>query len=137
MQAVRRQPVAAGGVLARAGRLLPLAAALVTLCTFAYGFVARASGERLGASLAPLLAQWRPVVVLTALPAVVVLAAALPIATRLRSPRVSPAWFALAALTLGLVLRLALGIARRGQDELWSVFQIGRPEAASEYLPAL
>jgi methylthioxylose transferase len=137
MQAVRRQPLTPGRGLARAGRLLPVAGAVVALGTIAYGFGARASGERLGASLAPLLAQWRPVAHATALPAMLALTPALAVAPRMRSPRVSPAWFAAAALGLGLALRLSLGIARRGPEELYSVFQIGKPEAASEYLPAL
>src|SRR5215218_2059026 len=58
-------------------------------------------------------------------------------APRLRSGRVRPGQFALAALGLGLALRLALGMARGGADGLYAVYELGNHEAASEYLPAL
>jgi methylthioxylose transferase len=116
---------------------LPAGVALVAAATIGYGLAARASGTRLGASLAPFLADWAPAVRTSALPAVVLLAAGVLAAPRLRSASVSPLRFALAALGLGLALRLALGMARRGADGLWAVYQLGNHEAASEYLPAL
>jgi methylthioxylose transferase len=38
---------------------------------------------------------------------------------------------------VGVGLRLGLGVARDGLAGLYDVFQLGQPEAASEYLPAL
>jgi methylthioxylose transferase len=58
-------------------------------------------------------------------------------ASRLRSARVAPWQFALAALGVGLALRVALGAARRGPEGLYAVFELGNHEAANEYLPAL
>ncbi len=121
----------------RPERRLPAAVAALAAATLAYGWVATASGERLGASLAPLLASWSPVLRPSALPAALLLIAAVALTPRLCSARVSPAAFA--ALTLGcaLVLRVALGVARRGVDGLYGVYELGRPESANEYLPAL
>jgi hypothetical protein len=116
---------------------LPAGVALLVGGTFAYGLAARASGVRLGASLAPLLAAWSPVLRPSAIPAVLVLAAAVAAAPVLRSRRLSPPAFALAALGIGLALRVALGTARRGLEGLYAVYEIGNPEADSEYLPAL
>ncbi|MGH2716665.1 MAG: hypothetical protein ACRDM7_22815, partial [Thermoleophilaceae bacterium] len=50
---------------------------------------------------------------------------------------VAPWQFALAALGLGLALRLALGSAREGVGGLYAVYELGNHEADSEYLPAL
>jgi methylthioxylose transferase len=105
--------------------------------TVAVGLAARANGVRLGAGLAPFLADWRPLLRPSAIPAAGLLTAAVVVAPRLRSVRVAPWQFALAALGLGLALRLALGSARGGLDGLYSVYQLGNHEAASEYLPAL
>jgi methylthioxylose transferase len=116
---------------------LPAAVAAVAGATLAVGWIARANGVSLGAGLAPLLADWRPVLRASALPAIVLLAAGVVVAPRLRSARLRPWQFALAALGLGLGLRLALGMARRGADGLYAVFELGNHEAASEYLPAL
>jgi methylthioxylose transferase len=116
---------------------LPVAVAVLVGGTFAYGLAAKASGVRLGASLAPLLAGWSPALRPSAIPAVLVLGAAVAAAPALRSRRFSPAVFALAALGLGLALRLALGFARRGIEGLYAVYEIGQNEAANEYLPAL
>jgi methylthioxylose transferase len=116
---------------------LPAGAAVLVAATFAYGLAATASGERLGSSLAPLLAAWSPVLRPAALPAVVLLGAGVAGAAALRSPRIGPWGFALLTLGYGLSLRLALGAARRGLEGLYAVYQFGNNEAASEYLPAL
>jgi methylthioxylose transferase len=105
--------------------------------TVAVGLTARANGVRLGAGLAPFLADWRPELRPTALPAAAVVAAGVLAAPRLRSARVRPWQFALAALGLGLALRVAFGSARGGVDGLYAVYELGNHEAASEYLPAL
>jgi hypothetical protein len=116
---------------------LPLGVFAVAASTVAYGFAARADGAQLGASLAPFLWDWRPRLELSALPAVILLAAAVPLASRLLAARSGPLRFAAAAFALGLALRLALGSARGGLDGLWAVYELGNHEAASEYLPAL
>ncbi len=116
---------------------LPAGAFTLAAATIAFGFASRAEGARLGTTLAPFAWEWRPAAALTAIPAAVVVAGALAVAPRLRAPALRPWAFALATLALGLALRVALGTVRRGPDELWSVFAIGRPEAANEYLPAL
>jgi hypothetical protein len=105
--------------------------------TVAVGLTARANGVRLGAGLAPFLADWRPLLPPSAIPAAALLTAAALAAPRLCSARVAPWRFALAALGLGLALRLALGSARSGLDGLYAVYELGNHEAASEYLPAL
>jgi hypothetical protein len=116
---------------------LPAGAAALAGATIAYGLVARAGDVRLGASLAPFLADWAPAVRPSAVPAAVLLAGGILAARRIQEARVGPYRFALAALGLGVVLRLALGIVRRGPDGLYAVFELGNHEAASEYLPAL
>ena len=59
-------------------------------------------------------------------------------APRLLAPRVSPWAFALAALGLTLVLRLALAAGRTGTEAWSAVFDPARSfEANNEYLPAL
>jgi hypothetical protein len=109
----------------------------VAAATIAYGFAARANGSELGASMAPFLWDWRPTLRVSALPGVALLGVGASIAPRLRAGTVGPTAFAGATLALGLALRVALGSARGGIDGLWSVFQLGNHEAASEYLPAL
>src|SRR5919109_3915996 len=116
---------------------LPAGVAAMAAATIAYGWTARANGVRLGAGLAPLLAAWEPVVRPTALPAVALLALGVLAARYVRSDRLSAWQFALVALALGLALRLALGIARDGVGGLYAVYELGRNEAANEYLPAL
>jgi methylthioxylose transferase len=116
---------------------LPTGVAALAAATVAFGWIARANGVRLGAGLAPLLADWRPVVQPSALPAVALLAGGALAAPRLCSARLRTWQFALAALGLGLALRLALGVARRGVDGLYAVYELGNHEAANEYLPAL
>ena len=121
----------------RAELALPIAVAVVSVATVAFGLSAQASGERLGAGLAPFLADWRPLLRPSAIPAAVLLAGGVALAPRLRSAGLGPWQFAALTLALGLGLRLALGIARGGPDELYGVYEIGNFEAASEYLPAL
>ena len=117
--------------------LVPAAGFALAAATIGYGFMARADGTRLGASLAPFLWDWRPSLRTSALPAAVLLALGVWLAPRLRAPALRPWVFAGAALVLGLALRLALGSARGGVDGLWAVYEIGNHEAANEYLPAL
>ena len=117
--------------------LVPAAGLALTAGTIAYGFVARAEGTRLGASLAPFLWDWRPRLSASALPATALLATGVWLAPRLRAPAVRPWVFAAATLALGLALRPALGSARGGVDGLWAVYEVGNNEAANEYLPAL
>src|ERR671922_407241 len=116
---------------------LPLGVTAIAAVTVAYGWTARANGVRLGAGLAPLLADWEPVVRVSALPAVALLAVGVVGAPRLRSERIPPWLFALVGFCLGLALRVALGIARQGADGLYAVYELGNNEAANEYLPAL
>jgi methylthioxylose transferase len=116
---------------------VPALGLAIVAVTVAVGLTARANGVRLGAGLAPFLADWRPLLRPSALPAAVLLAGAVLAAPRLRSTRVAPWQFALAALSLGLALRVALGSARGGLDGLYSVYDIGMHEGANEYLPAL
>src|SRR5918996_1536435 len=117
--------------------LVPAAGLALTAGTIAYGFVARAEGTRLGASLAPFVWDWRPTLSASALPATALLATGVWLAPRLRAPAVRPWVFAAATLALGLALRPALGSARGGVDGLWAVYEVGNNEAANEYLPAL
>src|ERR687891_1812044 len=117
--------------------LVPAAGLALAAGTIAYGFVARAEGTRLGASLAPFLWDWRPTLSASALPATALLATGVWLAPRLRAPAVRPWVFAAATLALGLALRPALGSARGGVDGLWAVYEVGNNEAANEYLPAL
>ena len=134
--------VEAGSDALRAGHRraevwLPAGVAALAAGTIAYGLAVTVSGTRLGASLAPFLAEWAPVVRPSAIPAVALLALGVALAPRLSSTRIRPHRFALTALGLGLALRLGLGVARRGAAGLYAVYALGRPEAASEYLPAL
>ena len=116
---------------------LPVAGLAIVGATFAWGLAAKASGTRLGASLAPLLADWAPVVRPSALPAALLLVAGVALAPALLARSVRAWQFALAILAYGLALRVALGSARRGIEGLYAVFELGNHEAASEYLPAL
>jgi methylthioxylose transferase len=133
--------VATTRAIGRAGRgaelWLPAGVFAVALATIAYGWTARAAGVELGASLAPFLWDWRPALGSGALPAAALLAGGVALAPRIAAPAVRPLTFAAATLALGLSLRIALGTARRGPEELWAVYQLGNHEAASEYLPAL
>jgi hypothetical protein len=116
---------------------LPAAVAVVVAVTVAYGLISTASGQRLGTGLAPFAGSLVPRAAALAIPAAALLAAAAAFAPRLRNPAVGAVRFAATIFLLGLGLRLALGVARDGIPGLYEVFQLGHPEAASEYLPAL
>jgi hypothetical protein len=109
----------------------------IVACTFAFGLAATASGERLGASLAPLLADWEPVLRPDVIPSALLLLGGVLAAPKLAVARLTPWRFAVVLLGYGLALRVALGAARDGVHGLYAVYQIGNHEAASEYLPAL
>jgi hypothetical protein len=116
---------------------LPIAVGAVVTATAAYGLTATALGEHLGTGLAPFAGGWAPRAGPLAVLAAAVIAGAVAVAPRLRSPALGPVRFAAAVFGLGLGLRLAVGVAREGVPGLYGVFQLGQPEAASEYLPAL
>ena len=117
--------------------VLPIAAGALVTATVAYGLTSTALGEHLGTGLAPFAGGWAPRAGPLAVPAAGFLAGAAVLAPRLRGASIGPLRFAAAVFGLGLGLRLALGVAREGVPGLYGVFQLGRPEAASEYLPAL
>jgi len=105
--------------------------------TLAYGWVVAAGGHDLGTPTPPLLYSWRPEAAPYALAAAAVLVAGVAAAQRLRAAAISARVFALGALVLGLVLRLAVGAARGGVDGWWAAYQVPGGEGANEYLPAL
>ncbi len=116
---------------------LPHAVAATCAATVAFGAVARASGEDLGAPLAPFFASWDPSIGFSALPVAALLGAAALAAPRLRDAPKSAFGFAASAFALALASRMALALARGGGAErLWAVFSTA-PEAQREYLPAL
>src|SRR3954454_1646392 len=117
-------------------RFLPHAITSACAVVIGVGVVERGAGRSLGAPLAPFFAHWRPQAVLLALPCVLLMAAAVVYARRLRERPVSPVAFAAATYGLALALRLALAAARGG-PERWSAVFGTDPEAAHEYLPAL
>ncbi|MCA1656604.1 MAG: hypothetical protein LC713_02665, partial [Actinobacteria bacterium] len=115
---------------------LPRGVAAAVGATLLAGLAARASGERLGTPLAPFMASLEPQA--TGLAPLVALAFALGVAFApgLLARPARPRAFAVAALGLTLVLRLALAAARGGTAQWEEVFASSR-EAAHEYLPAL
>lgn len=128
------QPGVARAVRAR-GLTVPVLGAALIAATVAWGLIALATGTQLGSATPPLLYRWRPEVdPLAAVGAVVVVGATLA-APRLRS--LSPARFALAALALGVGLRLGVAVSRDGLDGVYGVYRVPGFEGASEYLPAL
>ncbi len=129
---VRRAAFAGGPEL-----WVPAAGAALAVGTVAYGLLATARGADLGAELAPFFWEWRPDLEPTALPAVAIAAGTAALAPGLRSPSIGPVRFALATLAVGLALRMAFGAARNGVTGLYEVYEIGKLEAANEYLPAL
>jgi len=95
-------------------------------------------GGELGTPDPPFFLFWRPLAsgwVLLALGAFVL--ALLAAARELRTPALSPAAFALAALLLTLGLRLALATARSGPAAWDAVYTTTSSEGQNEYLPAL
>jgi methylthioxylose transferase len=119
--------------------IVPPAAAVVAAATVAVGlYVRRATDTPLGVPYPPALGNWVPDADPLLAVSVACFAAAVAGAPRLLSPRV-PAWaFALAALGLTLVLRLALAAGRGGTGAWSAVFDPAESaEAKNEYLPAL
>jgi hypothetical protein len=117
--------------------VVPVVGAAVAAATVVFGLLASAAGTELGTPLPPFLVSWDPGAGIFAAPAAAAVAGSVWIAPKLRSRRLSPPAFAVAALSLGLALRLALGVARDGLPGLYTVYELGHYEAASEYLPAL
>ena len=92
-------------------------------------------GYWFGAPLAPLYLYPGVRVDALAAPAALALGASAWLALRLRAAALRPAVFALGALALGLVARLALALVRDGTAGWLSA--LGRGDAQNEYLPAL
>ena len=119
-----------------ARQLLPHGVAAACALTIGVGLAIHASGTTLGAALPPFNASWDPDAAPHAVAAVAAFAAAVLAAPHLLGRPRSPFGFAVVALGLGLVLRLALGASRDG-TERWSAVFGSDVEAANEYLPAL
>jgi hypothetical protein len=118
-------------------RYVPYLVTAAGATTVAAGAFARASGDDLGAPLAPFFASWAPRIGWVALPVGVLLAGAAVLAPRLATGSASPASFAAGALGLSLLTRVAVALASGGGTErLWAVFSTDA-EAQREYLPAL
>ncbi|HEX4307773.1 MAG TPA: hypothetical protein VHZ54_17185 [Solirubrobacterales bacterium] len=108
------------------------------LLTLAVGLVAKAAGAEWGAPAQPLVVFLRPALSTWALPAAVVLAAALYVGLRLRRAAVGPWGFAAASFGLTLATRLALNVFRGGPGALDQVFVVApKGEGRTEILPAL
>jgi hypothetical protein len=119
---------------------VPLAVCGGALLTVAVGLAAKAAGLDWGAPAQPLVVFLRPALSTWALPAALVLAAALYGAIRLArsGTAVGPAGFAAAAFALALVTRLALNVFRGGPGALDQPFVVGRAgEGRTEFLPGL
>jgi hypothetical protein len=111
------------------------AGALVTL---AVGLVAKAAGAEWGTPAQPLTVFLRPALSTWALPAALVLAAALLAAIRLHRAAIGAAGFAAATFALTLATRLALNVFRGGPGALDQVFVVApKGEGRTEFLPAL
>jgi methylthioxylose transferase len=123
-----------------AGSLVPILVCGGALLTLAVGLSAKAAGLDWGTPAQPLVVFLRPALSTWALPAALVLAAALYAALRLHRADVAvgPAWFAAATFGLTLATRLALNVFRGGPGALDQVFVVGRKgEGRSEFLPGL
>jgi len=124
----------------RAPLLVPVLVIGGALLTLAVGLVAKAAGVDWGTPAQPLTVFLRPALSTWALPAALVLAAALYLAGRLHraGDAVGPAGFAAAAFALTLTTRLALNVFRGGPGALDQPFVVGRAgEGRTEFLPAL
>jgi hypothetical protein len=136
-------PPSASPADARRPRATVLVPALIcggALLTLAVGLTAKAAGIDWGAPAQPLVVFLRPALSTWALPAGVVLLAALLGAGRLlrAGTRVSPLAFAAATFALGLATRLALNVFRGGPGALEQVFVVApKGEGRTEFLPAL
>jgi hypothetical protein len=118
--------------------VVPLLVCGGALLTLAVGLVAKAAGLDWGAPAQPLVVFLRPALSTWALPAALVLAAALYGAVRLARARVGPFGFAAATFGLALATRLALNVFRGGPGALEQPFVVGRAgEGRTEFLPAL
>ncbi|HEV2753897.1 MAG TPA: hypothetical protein VGV36_08705, partial [Solirubrobacteraceae bacterium] len=119
------------------GHALPLAVAAVCALTVAVGWTARALGVVWGTPLQPFLGTFGFEVSPWAAPGAVVLALCAWQAVRLAPPgAIAPGGFALWALALALISRLAVNVARMGPQG-WSDMYSIAAESANEYLPAL
>ena len=122
----------------RAEVLVPALVCGGALLTLAVGLAAKAAGVHWGTPAQPLTVFLRPALSTWALPAALVLAAALAGALRLRRASVGPAAFAAATFGLTLVTRLALNVFRAGPVALERPFVVGRAgEGRTEFLPGL
>lgn len=137
-------PAPAGGhsrpAPTRWGMWVPILVCGGALLTLAVGLAAKAAGFDWGAPAQPLVVFLRPALSTWALPAALVLAAALYGAARLHraGTTVGPAAFATAAFGLTLVTRLALNVFRGGPGALDQPFVVGRAgEGRTEFLPGL
>ena len=129
----------AGAGAPRITRALPWVAAAAAVATVVVGlYVRRATDTPLGTPYPPFVGGWLPAAHPLLAVSVACFAAAVVLAPRLLAPRVPPWAFALAALGLTLVLRLALAAGRTGTEAWGAVFDPARSfEANNEYLPAL
>lgn len=121
------------------GLLIPLLVCGGALLTLAVGLVAKAAGADWGAPAQPLVVFLRPALSTWALPAAIVLAAALYGAVGLhRAEAVGRVAFAAATFGLTLATRLALNVFRGGPRALEQVFVVApKGEGRTEFLPAL
>jgi methylthioxylose transferase len=123
-----------------AGFWVPILVCGGALLTLAVGLVAKAGGVNWGAPEQPLVVVLRPALSTWAVPAALVLVAALYAAARLlhAGRTVRPAAFAGATFGLALVTRLALNVFRGGPGALDQVFVVApRGEGRTEFLPGL
>lgn len=121
-----------------ARRWVPVLVCGGALLTLAVGLAAKAAGFDWGAPAQPLVVFLRPALSTWALPAGLVLAAALYGAVRLHRAEVPPLGFAAATFVLALAARVALNVVRGGPGALDQPFVVGRAgEGRTEFLPAL
>ncbi len=123
-----------------AGFWVPILICGGALLTLAVGLIAKAAGLDWGAPAQPLVVFLRAAISTWALPAAIVLAAALYGAIRLgrADAAVGPAGFAAATFVLTLATRLALNVFRGGPGALDQAFVVGRRgEGRTEFLPGL
>jgi len=121
-----------------AGFWIPALICAGALVTLAVGLVAKATGAEWGTPAQPLTVFLRPALSTWALPAALVLAAALLAAIRLHRAAIGAAGFAAATFALTLATRLALNVFRGGPGALDQVFVVApKGEGRTEFLPAL
>jgi methylthioxylose transferase len=123
-----------------AGFWVPIMVCGGALLTLAVGLVAKGAGIHWGAPEQPLVVVLRPALSTWAVPAALVLVAALYAAARLlrAGETVRPGAFAAASVGLTLATRLALNVFRGGPGDLDQVFVVAaRGEGRTEFLPGL